>query len=179
MTIDDTQRRVAVGMGLAMATAVAAFAVAAVFAPRAWTVQPDLGQRLVLVAWAVLGPALALLACIARLAKHRFFTPADIHGSALTSGTERARLLQALLQNTLEQACLAVPVYAATGVLAPLVVLPMVPTAALLFVIGRIAFFAGYARGAPSRAFGFALTFYPTALLLVARLAIAVGKALP
>jgi uncharacterized membrane protein YecN with MAPEG domain len=54
---------------------------------------------------------------------------------------------------------------------------PLVPMAALLFVVGRISFFAGYAHGAPSRAFGFALTFYPTALMLVATLVVAVAKA--
>ena len=165
--MDDTQIRVATGMGLAMATAVAAFGVAAVFAPRVWAIEPSLAFRLTLAAWSALGPALMLCVCIARLAKHRFFTPADINGSGLTHGTDKARLLQALLQNTLEQACLAVPVFFTTAVVAPLLVLPLVPTAALLFVVGRIAFFAGYAEGAPSRAFGFALTFYPTVLLIV------------
>jgi hypothetical protein len=41
------------------------------------------------------------------------------------------------------------------------------PAAAILFLIGRILFFLGYAEGAASRAFGFALTFYPTLMLLV------------
>lgn len=40
-----------------------------------------------------------------------------------------------------------------------------IPAAVLLFVIGRITFAVGYAGGAVARAFGFALTFYPTALL--------------
>lgn len=44
----------------------------------------------------------------------------------------------------------------------------VVPAAAILFVFGRIAFVAGYARGAPARAFGFALTFYPTVFMLLA-----------
>jgi hypothetical protein len=178
MRLDDTQRRVAIGMAVAMATALTAFVIAAMAAPRAWTVERDVAQRLTLVACSLLGPALVLFVCIARLAKHRFFTPADIDGSALTVGTERARLLQALLQNTLEQVCLAVPAYFAAGVLAPAGLLSLVPTAAVLFVIGRMAFFAGYARGAPARAFGFALTFYPTALMLIATVAIAVAKAL-
>ena len=55
----------------------------------------------------------------------------------------------------------------------------LAPTAGLLFVIGRIAFFAGYARGAPARALGFALTFYPTVLLLLAALVTAAYRALP
>jgi len=38
---------------------------------------------------------------------------------------------------------------------------------AVLFSIGRLLFFAGYARGAAARSLGFALTFYPTVGLLV------------
>ena len=177
--MDDTQRRVATGMALGMAIALVALAVALLVAPHDRTTVPDATLRLTLIASAALGPALMLFVCIARLAKHRFFTPADIHGSALTDGTDRARLLQALLQNTLEQSCLALPVYLATGLLAPPRALWLAPTAGLLFVIGRIAFFAGYARGAPARAFGFALTFYPTVLLLLAALVTAAYRALP
>src|SRR6476646_9193387 len=139
MRLDHTQRRVAIGMAAAMARALAAFAIAAMPAPPAWAVEWNVAQRLALVASSLLGPALVLFVCIARLAKHRFFTPADIDGSALTDGTDRARLLQALLQNTLEQSCLALPVYLATGLLAPPGALWLAPTAGLLFVIGRIA----------------------------------------
>ena len=42
-----------------------------------------------------------------------------------------------------------------------------VPVAAILFVIGQISFAAGHAGGAPARTFGFALTFYPTVLLVL------------
>jgi hypothetical protein len=37
-----------------------------------------------------------------------------------------------------------------------------------LFAAGRLLFWAGYRRGAKGRAFGFALTFYPSALALLA-----------
>ncbi len=50
---------------------------------------------------------------IARMAKHRFVTAADIDGSALSVGTARARTLQSLLQNTTEQLAFALPVYVA------------------------------------------------------------------
>jgi len=50
---------------------------------------------------------------------------------------------------------------------APAPFLPVVPAAAVMFLVGRVSFFAGYAKGAPSRAYGFALTFYPTVVLLV------------
>jgi len=136
--------------------------------------QASLSLRLKLAALAGLAPAAVLLLCIARLAKHRFTTPQDIHGSALTEGTERAKLLQALLQNTLEQTVLAFPVYLAASLVFPARFLPMVAAAAALFVVGRIQFFRGYARGAPSRAAGFGLTFYPSVALLISVVAVAV-----
>jgi len=42
-----------------------------------------------------------------------------------------------------------------------------IPAAVVLFVLGRVLFLRGYRGGAPSRAIGFALTFYPTVLMLV------------
>jgi hypothetical protein len=43
-------------------------------------------------------------------------------------------------------------------------------TLVVLFGLGRLLFWLGYARGAAGRAFGFALTFYPTAFALIAGL---------
>jgi MAPEG family len=86
-------------------------------------------------------------------------------------------LLQALLQNTLEQSCLALPVYIATSIVAPAALLPVVPAAAVMFLVGRLFFFAGYANGAPARAYGFGLTFYPTVLLLLLLVALGAYRA--
>ena len=165
--MDKTRLGVARGMGLALLTAAAAFAVAVTYVPRLWGAGADLASRVLVASWSLVLPALALFVCIARLAKHRFFTPEDIHGSGLTGGTDRAKLLQALLQNTLEQACLALPVYIATSIVAPAALLPVIPAAAAMFLVGRLFFFAGYANGAPARAYGFGLTFYPTVMLLL------------
>jgi uncharacterized membrane protein YecN with MAPEG domain len=38
----------------------------------------------------------------------------------------------------------------------------------ILFAVGRLLFWIGYRRGAAGRAFGFALTFYPSVLALLA-----------
>ncbi|WP_420402679.1 MAPEG family protein [Nisaea sp.] len=108
---------------------------------------------------------LCLVIAVGNLARHRFFTPADIDGSGLTAGTDRARIFQAVLQNTLEQAVIAVLAHLLWTAAAPAGWHGAVPAAALLFVAGRIFFVAGYAGGAPARAFGFALTFYPSVLL--------------
>ena len=172
MTIDSTQKGVARGMATAVAFAIV-FAIAYVLQWPSFS-QVSVDSRLKLAALAALAPAAVLFVCIARLAKHRFTTPQDIHGSALTEGTDRAKLLQALLQNTLEQTVLAVPVYLAAATVFPARLLPLVAAAAALFVVGRILFFRGYASGAPSRAAGFGLTFYPTVGLLISVVAVAV-----
>ena len=122
-------------------------------------------------------PAVALFIAIARLAAHRFFTPADIGGSAFSAGTDQAKLLQALLQNTLEQLAFTVPVYLAALSSAYFLnndylnnsyhsLLASVPACACTFLLGRVLFFLTYPYGASARALGFALTFYPTVLLL-------------
>jgi uncharacterized membrane protein YecN with MAPEG domain len=36
-----------------------------------------------------------------------------------------------------------------------------------VFFVGRILFWRGYARGAPARALGFALTFYPSVAMIL------------
>ncbi len=106
-----------------------------------------------------------LLATIATLARRRFFSPEDIDGGGLGHGTPQVRIHQSILQNTLEQVVLAIPVHVACAVLLPVHWLAIVPVAAILFALGRILFWRGYQSGAPSRALGFALTFYPTVVL--------------
>jgi uncharacterized MAPEG superfamily protein len=108
---------------------------------------------------------------ISRLARHRFFTAKDIDGSGLTQSTETAKVMQATLQNTLEQAVLAVLVHMTWVVTMPADRDATIPAAAVLFLTGRILFIRGYSGGAPSRALGFALTFYPSMLMLVIILA--------
>ena len=104
---------------------------------------------------------------IAMLARHRFFTPADIDGGGLSTGTPTAHLLQSMLQNTLEQAALALGVHAVWASAMPQTWQAAIPVASLLFVTGRVMFWRGYARGASARALGFALTFYPSVVMLL------------
>jgi hypothetical protein len=102
---------------------------------------------------------------VALQARHRFFSPADIDGAGLTAASARAQLLQALIQNTAEQTLLAALAYAAWLLATPSAPGPAVHCA-VLFSLGRLLFFAAYARGAAARSLGFALTFYPTVGLL-------------
>ena len=112
-------------------------------------------------------PAIILAVSIGRLAKHRFFSPEDIDGGGLTHGTEKAIVLQSVLQNTLEQSLLASLVYLVWSVVMPATWLSVVPIAALCFAVGRLLFFRGYMSGAPARALGFALTFFPSNAMLI------------
>lgn len=120
--------------------------------------------------------ALCLAVAIARLAKHRFFTPEDIDGGGLQPGSNRATLLQSLLQNTLEQCVLAGLVYMAWAVVMPSSWLSVVPLAAGSFAVGRTLFFVGYGAGAPSRALGFTMSFYPSVAMLSCVAVISVAR---
>ena len=167
MPFTRTQAGVALGMAAGFAATVAAFA---------WPTLPaaPAGGEARTALWlaASVSASLWLLVGVALLARHRFFTPADIDGGGLTDGTPGARLLQSLIQNTLEQAMLAIPAYGAWLWLAPEGRRGLVIVCAALFSLGRLLFFLCYRYGAPARALGFTLTFYPTVglyLFLLAR----------
>ena len=81
-------------------------------------------------------------------------------------------MLRALLQNTLEQAVLAVAVYSAWAAAMPFVWLRAIPVAAVLFIAGRVLFARGYRKGAAGRAMGFGLTMYPTVTQLATLVAV-------
>ncbi len=136
-----------------------------IFDPFSLKTLSGIEPKLNLLAISLILPTVFLIISIGRLAKHRFFTPEDIDGSALTKGTNKATLLQSVLQNTLEQLVITVCVYSMWCFLMPMGWLSVLPLCSMLFAVGRIAFYFGYQKGAPSRAFGFSLTFYPTVLL--------------
>jgi len=152
-----TQFGVAAGMAAGLAVTVAAFL---------WPVLPavpaDGEARLAIWLACAAFASLWLLVAVGRLANHRFFNAADIEGGGLTEGSPRARLFQSLIQNTLEQLVLAMVAYGAWLWLADEPRRGLAIVCAILFGIGRLLFFAGYAFGAPYRALGFTLTFYPT-----------------
>jgi len=157
MPFTKAQAGVALGMAAGFAATVAAFS---------WRTLPTVPvgaeERTALWLAASVSASLWLLIGVGLLARHRFFTPADIDGGGLTEGTATAKLLQSLIQNTLEQVVLAMPAYGAWLWLAPEGWRGLVILCAGLFGLGRLLFFLFYRFGAPARALGFTLTFYPT-----------------
>ncbi len=89
----------------------------------------------------------------------------DVGGSAAGPPSAKIAVQVAFLQNTLEQAVLAVGAYLvlATRLSGP--ALSLLVTAVILFGVGRLLFLRGYQRdhrGAKGRAFGMTLTMWPT-----------------
>jgi hypothetical protein len=138
-----------------------------VWGPRLLSPDASLSERIAFALSADIFIALWLGISVAMLARHRFFTPEDIDGGGLSRGTEAAQVLQATLQNTLEQTVLAVLAHCMWAIVLPVSWNAAIPAAVILFVSGRVLFLRGYRGGAPARAAGFALTFYPTMFMLI------------
>lgn len=116
-------------------------------------------------------PWLALMAAplvigISHLAAYRYRSREAIGGG--DSDDPSYRHARAYLQNTLEQTVLAVMVHLALLATLPYDWLNLVPVMVLWWVFARIVFRLTYALGATARAFGFAATYYPTVLGLLA-----------
>jgi len=166
MSLTDKQHAVLKGM-IAGAVITVVVIVGAIFIPVDLPPYAFMGQRIAYALKMDVLIALWLAVSVGLLARHRFFTPEDIDGSGLTPGTGKAHILQANLQNTLEQSVLAVLTHVIWAVVMPLAAISVIRAAVLLFLLGRLFFLRGYGRGAQSRALGFTLTFYPSILMLL------------
>ena len=165
--LSDKQSGVIKGMAVGALVSAVSLASIIVWSPAALVPSGDVSKQLAFaLKWDLL-LALALMLSIGMLARHRFFTPEDIDGSGLSTGADQAIVYQSILQNTLEQVVLAVLTHLIWAATMPLSWQAAIPCAVALFLTGRILFAHGYTSGAPARALGFALTFYPTVLLLV------------
>jgi hypothetical protein len=161
------QRGVALGIGAAILLASAAVLVVLLLRPPVAPPLPDLAERLAYALRLQAGIAIWLGLAIANVARLRFFSAVDIGGSANSESSPAMRRAGAVLQNTLEQSVLAMAAHLALAAQPEPFWMPLLPVLVLLFGLGRLCFWIGYARGAAARAFGFALTFYPSMATLV------------
>ncbi|KRS17209.1 MAPEG family protein [Roseovarius indicus] len=152
----ETRRKIAVGMAAGVAWSFAVLIGAAMF------VQLPVFALMPTIMTAFLAPGLVMIAMVGRLAQRRFFDDAIIDGEAFSGA---AAIDQRVLSNTVEQLVLAMAVWPAAAVLlgaeGPGVILVL----GVAFAVARLAFWFGYHRAPPLRAFGFAATFYPTVLV--------------
>ncbi len=127
-------------------------------------------DRLAFVFRSELATGFVLWAMIARVGAIRYYSPKDIGGAAGGPETREIAVARAALQNTVEQSILAIIAHSALALALPADRMAVIVALIGLFVIGRIAYWFGYPKGAAARAFGFALTFYPTIIALSAAL---------
>lgn len=119
-------------------------------------------ERLALVLRADLVVALWVVIAIRMVSKVRFTSQDDNAGSAFGPPSARLAVPAAFLQNTLEQAFIAVVGHLALATVNGEAPLAYVLGSVALFSLGRVTFLAGYRRGAGGRAFGIVTTALPT-----------------
>ncbi|MDP3857719.1 MAG: hypothetical protein Q8Q73_08175 [Stagnimonas sp.] len=91
---------------------------------------------------------------------------ADIRGAAFGVPSDSIRVKIAFLQNTLEQAFVAIGTHLVFSTLLAGAALSLVVVATALFAVGRVTFYRGYPHGAAARAFGMVTTVIPTIVIL-------------
>lgn len=124
----------------------------------------DLSERLAFSARASVFVLLCVVVAIGMVSTARRFSPADIGGSAARPASKNIAIYLAFLQNTLEQAVIAVGLYFALATLVSGSWLSLIPVGILFFLVGRVLFLRGYSKGVEGRALGMALTMTPTVL---------------
>lgn len=124
----------------------------------------ELSERLAFAAQSSVFVLLCVVVGIGMVSTARRFSPQDINGSAARPPSQDIAIYVAFLQNTLEQAVIAVGLYFALATLLSGAWLSLLPVGVLFFVVGRVLFFRGYSKGVAGRALGMVLTMIPTVL---------------
>jgi uncharacterized membrane protein YecN with MAPEG domain len=110
--------------------------------------------------------ALMLLFGVMLVGGQRYFSDKAIEGQ--TEGLAGAITINLrYIQNTLEQLVLLVITHMAFAATADSGEMKIIPILVSLFIVGRICFWIGYHQNALSRSFGFAVTFYPTLVMMI------------
>jgi hypothetical protein len=107
-----------------------------------------------------------LFAGVVFTANRRFFSPQAIDGERHVENDSFEINLR-YNQNTLEQLVLAAIAWTGLALMLPAEQLGIIPRLAVLFGVGRIAFWLGYLYAPWARAFGMGVTAYPTFVALV------------
>jgi hypothetical protein len=154
------------GMALAVGVLLTLFPFLGVAQLFALPLVDDEPARLAYAARWLLVPGLCLMAGVGAMANRRFFSSDAMDGTrAPESRTMEINLRYNL--NTLEQTVLAAIAWTGLALALPHERLGLIAALAVIFAFGRILFWSGYLIAPWARAFGFALTFYPTVAAFV------------
>ena len=130
--------------------------------PRYFAFPATLAERLAFALQADLFVFLWLIVAVQLVSYGRFRSRADNRGSAFGPPSPAIAIRVAFLQNSLEQAVMAVGAHLIFATLVSGPSLALIPGAVTLFAVGRITFLWGYPKGAGGRAFGIVVTAIPT-----------------
>lgn len=156
------QRRVTVRAIAATLVSIAVLSAATFGLPAVIDLPSDLAARFAFVLRLDLVVGLWVVFAVRQVARIRFISAEDSRGSAYAPPSQRLAVPAAFLQNTLEQAFVAVLAHLAMATVPGAYSLAYVAGAVVLFCVGRVCFLGGYPKGAAGRAFGIVLTVVPT-----------------
>ena len=155
------ERSVHLQIGGAIAFTLLAFALGYIVLPDVIALPESLPERLAFALHAAAAPLAVLLVAILMVSTSRRKSLQDIHGSAYGPPSQQLAVKAAFLQNTLEQTVLLVGALLILATLLTDAYLVLLPVAAGLFVLGRIAFYLGYQKSSMYRAFGMGVSMLP------------------
>lgn len=159
------QRKVLARGGAALAVGAGALFAAYFLLPPYWKFPTEPAERLVFALQADAFIFLWVVIGIQRVSSGRYRSAADSRGSGFGAPSPAIALKVAFLQNTLEQAFVAIGAHLALAAASGGPLLALIPASVALFAGGRIAFLIGYPHGAGGRAFGIVLTMIPSYVL--------------
>jgi len=175
VTLQTEQQKIRVRSAYAFAFCSCVLAACYVALPRLVDFPVDPLKRLAFVLQADVFVLMWVLVCVRLVSSVRFESAVDIDAALSGRRSEKLAIRAAYLQNTLEQAVIAVGVHLALATLIDGVDLSVIVGAVILFGVGRITFFLGYAGGAGGRAFGMVVTVLPTLMSFVWAIVIIAG----
>ena len=166
MKLTLEQRQIAKSMFFAVVFCFSYVSIAYYWLPIVFKPTMDFLARLQFTIQCDVFATLMLLFGIALVANQRFFSPSAISGD--TSETDESIIINVrYIQNTIEQIILLFITHITLAIVLTSVEMRLIPILVSLFIWGRIFFWVGYHYNPISRAFGFATTFYPTAIALI------------
>lgn len=156
------QRKIATRGAIALLTCVVTLVPAAVYLPSRIEFPVGTAEQVAFILRVDLFVAIWVVFGIRRVSRIRFSSSEDNAGSAYSAPSARLAVPAAFLQNTLEQAFIAVMGHLTLVAVGGEATMAFVVAATALFTIGRITFLLGYPAGAGGRAFGIVMTMLPT-----------------
>jgi hypothetical protein len=160
LTFRQKQRRGVIGALCGLACVMVVLANAQWLFPPTWLPADEPVARLIFAVKWLLLPGWCLLIGVQGAARRGFF-PDAIDGTR-TPTIHSLEINLRYNQNTVEQIILAAIAWIGLSIVVPIERLVLIPAMAILFGIGRIAFWIGYIVTPIDRAFGMVVTVLPT-----------------